>query len=65
MEIVNHPRLIFQNDSDAVEKIDSVLASDARQEELRTHLLDGTQRFSATAFMGLMRRVVAEYLQKQ
>jgi len=65
VEIVNHPELIFADDADAVDKILAVLASEAKQESLRTHLVDMSQRFSATTFMGIMRRTVADFLASQ
>lgn len=62
VEIVNHPALIFEDEADAVEKIDAVLAHDAEQERLLAHLRQGSTRFSVKTFMEAMRVVVAEFL---
>jgi glycosyltransferase involved in cell wall biosynthesis len=65
VEIVDHPALVFENEADAVEKIDAVLANPAEQEALRTHLRQGSKDFSVQTYMGVMRRLVAEFLEKR
>ena len=64
VEIVDHPELVFENDADAVNKIDAILASDAKQERVRARLLEGSQRFSPASFMGIIRSALAEFLDK-
>jgi glycosyltransferase involved in cell wall biosynthesis len=65
VEIVNHPALIFENEADAVEKIDAVLANPTEQEVLCAHLRQGAKAFSVKTYMEVMRRVVAEFLEKR
>ena len=65
MEIVDHPQLVFGNDAEAVEKIVTVLASQEEQEKLRAHLAQGSQRFSPTTFMEIIRRLLAGFLERQ
>jgi len=65
VEIVDRPELIFKDDADAVGKIDAILASDVEQERVRAHLLEGSHRFSPPTFMGIIRRVLAEFLDKR
>jgi glycosyltransferase involved in cell wall biosynthesis len=62
VEIVDHPALIFENEADAVDKIDAVLAQEAEQETLRAHLRRRSKAFSVETFREAIRRVVAEFL---
>ncbi|MGO8814920.1 MAG: glycosyltransferase family 4 protein [Terriglobia bacterium] len=62
VEIANDPALIFESEADAVEKIEAVLASEAEEERLRTHLQRTSQAFSVENFQAAMRKVVAEFL---
>lgn len=64
VEIVNHPALVFDNEAEAVEKIDAVLTHQAEQEILRTHLRQGSKAFSVNTFTEAIRRLVAEFLEK-
>lgn len=65
VEIVDHPGLIFENEAEAVDKIDAVLANDAQQERLRAHLQRGSTRFSVETFTKEMRRAVTEFLERR
>ncbi|MGA3323498.1 MAG: glycosyltransferase family 4 protein [Terriglobia bacterium] len=65
VEIVNHPALIYENVADAVEKIIAVLTSEAEQEKLRNHLRQGSNSYSVKTFVDEMRRVVAEFIERQ
>lgn len=65
VEIVSHPALVYENSADAVEKIDAILTSEAKQEKLRDHLHIACNRFSAKRFMEAMRGVVAEFVEQQ
>ena len=49
-EILDHPRLLFSDRSEAVEAISAVLESAALQDKLRTHLSAQAKRFSAEQF---------------
>jgi glycosyltransferase involved in cell wall biosynthesis len=62
VEIVNHPALIYENEADAVEKIVAVLSDAAEEEALRTHLWAGSKAYSVEAFVGAVRRTMAELL---
>lgn len=62
VEIANHPALIFDNEGDAVEKIDAVLSHEAEQETLRAHLRQRSKAFSLDTFTEAIRRVVAEFV---
>ena len=65
VEIVNHPALTYANEADAIEKIDAILTHEAQQEKLRNHLRQGSNSFSVQTFVESMRRVVAEFVQRQ
>ncbi|MFZ0964141.1 MAG: glycosyltransferase family 4 protein [Terriglobia bacterium] len=65
MEIVNHPALVYENEADAVEKIDTVLTHEAKQENLHNHLCLGSDRFSVKTFVGTMQDVVARFLEEK
>lgn len=62
VEIVDHPALVFQDEADAVNKIDAVLNSRAEQERLRTHLRQNAGRFSPQSFQARIRQEVDEFL---
>jgi glycosyltransferase involved in cell wall biosynthesis len=64
VEIVNHPALIYENEADAVEKIDAVLTHEAEQETLRAYLREGSKAFSVKTFTEAIRRVVAEFSER-
>jgi glycosyltransferase involved in cell wall biosynthesis len=64
VEIVNHPALVYANEAEAVEKIDAILTREAEQEKLRNHLRQGSDAFSVNTFVGTMRRVVAEFVER-
>lgn len=65
VEIVNHPDLIFANETEAVEKIVAVLADEAQQQKLCGALRTGTARFSAEAFVTTLRRTVKDFLNSE
>jgi len=65
IEIVNHPALIYEDDDDAVKKIESVLENAPLQDTLRTHLCQGAQRFSTENFKKAVRDLVFEFLNKK
>jgi glycosyltransferase involved in cell wall biosynthesis len=64
VEIVNHPALIYENEADAVEKIDAVLTCEAEQETLRAHLRQGSRRFSQEVFQAQVRQLVEGLLKE-
>jgi glycosyltransferase involved in cell wall biosynthesis len=60
-EIVGRRReLLFANDAEAVERIERVLESPPLQHELRRHLAERAQHFSAERFMSDIRRIAGE-----
>lgn len=65
-EIIGHPELTFENEDDAVKKIEAVLASPETQKRLAGHLLGQARKFSTENFMAAIRRaaegVLAEAL---
>jgi glycosyltransferase involved in cell wall biosynthesis len=61
-EIVNHPLLTYADLNDAVDKIVAVLGKPQLQTELRGHLADQGQRFSAESFMTGLRAIVEQFL---
>lgn len=63
-EIVNHPALIYEDDDDAVRKIETVLAGAALQESLREHLSQAAQRFSIENFKTVILHVVGRFLRE-
>lgn len=60
-EIIANGHLLFDSDSDAVEKIDAVLRSDALEVSLRRHLALKSAEFSAESFMAQFRLGIAEF----
>lgn len=58
-EIVDHPALTFENDDDAVSKIEAALSETTLQETLRRHLAERAHRFSVQAFADSMRQAAA------
>lgn len=58
-EILDHPDLLFANETDAIEKIQAVIGNPARQESMRTHLAGRAQLFSAQTFMREVRAYLA------
>ncbi len=65
VEIVNHPALVFEDEADAVGKIEAVLKSSAEQERLRDHLRQSAKRFSPESFQAQIRQVVKDFLKKE
>ena len=65
VEIVNHPALVFEDEADAVGKIEAVLKSSAEQEHLRDHLRQSAKRFSPESFQAQIRQVVKDFLKKE
>ena len=61
-EIVDHPALMYRSVDEAVAKIDAVLRTPALQAELRTHLADQGELFSAERFMVGIRQAVETFL---
>jgi len=64
VEIINHPALIYENEADAVEKIDAILSHEAEQENMRDHLRRGSTPFSMETFVEAMRRLVAQFVEQ-
>ena len=64
LEIVKHPALIYENEADAVEKIDAILKREAEQEELRDQLRLASNSFSVKDFQETMQRVVAGFVEQ-
>jgi glycosyltransferase involved in cell wall biosynthesis len=64
-EIVNHAALAFQDEADAVEKIEAVLTSSAQQEALRNHLRQNANKFSPDSFQAQIRQAVKDFLKEQ
>jgi len=62
-EIVKHPRLIYSNESDAIEKISGVLRSQRLQGEITHHLARRANLFTSHLFMKNTRRFIDRYLQ--
>jgi glycosyltransferase involved in cell wall biosynthesis len=62
VEIVREPKLIYESEGDAVEKIVNVLSSDAEQQKLRAHLQQVSGNFSVAHFMESVKKVVSEFL---
>jgi len=65
VEIVNHPALIYESDDEAVRKIEAVLADSTLATILRTHLVEGSNRFSVDSFRRGIRKIVIEFLQEK
>jgi glycosyltransferase involved in cell wall biosynthesis len=65
VEIVDHPALVFKDEADAVDKIVAVLKSGAEQENLRSHLRQRAERFSAESFQTQIRQVVENFLKER
>ena len=63
-EIADHPALIYENDDDAVRKIETVLTDSNLRASLRTHLAVGAQRFSVESFQVQIRQVVEAFLRE-
>jgi glycosyltransferase involved in cell wall biosynthesis len=65
MEIVNHPALVFKDESEAVDKIDAVLKSDSERENLCQHLQRIAGRFSPENFQAQIRQTVDTFLREE
>jgi glycosyltransferase involved in cell wall biosynthesis len=61
-EILRHPDLLFSNAGEAVEKILAVLEKPSLQSDMRTHLKDRAQLFSAQTFVQEVQSYIAEVL---
>jgi glycosyltransferase involved in cell wall biosynthesis len=59
VEVLNHPLLSFESDSDAVERICLVLDDVGRQVELREHLRRQARMFNADASMVASRAIIS------
>jgi len=64
-EIADHPALIYESDDDAIRKIEAVLADSTLAATLRTHLAEGTQRFSIEDFKTVILQVVGKFLREK
>jgi len=62
VEIVRHPALIYHNEVDAVNKIESILQSQPLQVEMRDHLKTQSRKFSPARFRAEIREVVNQFL---
>jgi glycosyltransferase involved in cell wall biosynthesis len=62
VEVLNHPLLSFESDSDAVGRISLILDEAQGQVELRNHLRRQARLFSAEAFMEASRAVISRFL---
>jgi glycosyltransferase involved in cell wall biosynthesis len=62
VEIVNHPALVYEDEEDAVRKIENVLTSVPLQANLRQHLAEQARKFSVENFKSGIRDVVFEFL---
>jgi glycosyltransferase involved in cell wall biosynthesis len=62
VEVLSHALLLFESESDAVERISFVLDDARRQVELREHLRRQARLFSAEAFMVASRDVISPFL---
>jgi glycosyltransferase involved in cell wall biosynthesis len=65
VEIVNQPALIYEDDDEAVRKIEAVLADSTLATFLRTHLAEGAERFSVDGFRRGIRKIVIEFLHEK
>jgi len=61
-EIVNHDELMYKSIDDAVEKIESVLKDEVKQNELLLHLSKQAEKFSIERFKEEIRMTVKEFL---
>lgn len=60
---MTHPGLIFENEDDAVNKIDAVLRDRAGQETLAANLRAGAERFSTRTFSEGLLALTREFLE--
>ncbi|HVB98567.1 MAG TPA: glycosyltransferase family 4 protein [Candidatus Dormibacteraeota bacterium] len=60
-EIVDHPALTFENEDDAVKKIEAVLSGNALREDLRRHLSRQAMNFSVEKFQASLCRFVDDF----
>jgi len=63
VEIVDHPLLIYQDGSDAVEKIWEIIGDRKKQEELRAHLNKMKNIFSIEKFKREVKAIVQDYFE--
>lgn len=62
VEIVDHPKLIYENIEDGVQKIETVLKNERLQNDLREHLSLVSQKFSVENFKKSIREIVSNFL---
>lgn len=65
VEIVNDPRLIYQNEEEAVKKICEVLSNPSLETVLRKRLGLNAERFSVDNFMESVKKKVREFLRER
>ncbi len=65
VEIVDHPALVFRDDADAVDKIDTILRTGTGWDALRGHLMQHANRYSAANFMAQIQKIVKDFLPKE
>ena len=61
-EIVDHPKLIYENIEDGVQKIKDVLKNEKLQNNLREHLSLVSQKFSVENFQKSIKEIVSNFL---
>ena len=61
-EIVDHPALAFENDDDAVAKLDAVLSNTEMQRRLALHVSRQASRFATENFVAAIRGLAEEML---
>ncbi|HVB33510.1 MAG TPA: glycosyltransferase family 4 protein [Patescibacteria group bacterium] len=61
-EIIDHPALTFENEQEAVRKIETVLSSPEAQKSLACHLSIQARKFSTENFMAAIRKAAEEFL---
>lgn len=63
-EIVDHPSLLYSNEQDAIEKIDTVLKSKTIQQKLQNHLSTQSNKFSTLIFMSKIKEAIFQFLEE-
>jgi glycosyltransferase involved in cell wall biosynthesis len=64
VEIINHPSLIYENEEDAVEKIETVLENKKIQDDLHQHLSLVSQTFSIENFQKEIKNIISEFFRR-
>lgn len=62
VELVDHPKLIYENIEDGVQKIETILKNEKLQNSLREHLSLASQKFSVENFQKSIREIVSNFL---